>query len=156
MDRLLLFVLAMLMFSGVAEAQKFGNDQYLHKDRIRVIDGDTFDYRGTKIRVYGMQAPEMRGVCPAEIELGKQAKARAVDMIANSRSVWLRFVVQKNRTTGKIVRARDRYGRVLARVFVDGGEWLAWMFPGGLGRAWDGQGEKPSWCKLDGGAAASG
>ena len=74
----------------------------------RVIDGDTFviryDGEPTSVRLYGFDAPE-----PNEPG-GRSAAADLRDMI-EGRTVRLVFPAR---------RKRDNFGRLLARVYVDG------------------------------------
>lgn len=43
---------------------------------VRVIDGDTFDYRGMRVRVADIDTPEVRGQCAYESGLAARATAR--------------------------------------------------------------------------------
>ena len=43
---------------------------------VRVIDGDTFDYRGMRVRIADIDTPEVRGQCPYEIRLAARATQR--------------------------------------------------------------------------------
>jgi endonuclease YncB( thermonuclease family) len=76
----------------------------------RVIDGDTIEVAGERIRLHGIDAPEMDQACewPDEtIECGAIAKAALVD-----------------RLSGAVVRCekqdRDRYGRIVAVCHANG------------------------------------
>jgi endonuclease YncB( thermonuclease family) len=53
---------------------------------VRVIDGDTIAAQGVTIRVIGLDAPEMRGQCPAEMRLARIAKARMQQLLAGGAS----------------------------------------------------------------------
>jgi micrococcal nuclease len=85
---------------------------------VRVIDGDTIEVRAhlwlgleltTRVRLAGIDAPELDGGCPAERELAKAA--RAFLTVTLPPAVTLRDVRQ------------DKYGgRVLARVLTMTGE----------------------------------
>jgi len=79
----------------------------------RVIDGDTFviengTSKGEKVRLIGVDAPETRRTARKEIGYyGQEAKQYLTAML-NGKSVKLVFDVGK----------RDRYGRLLAYVYV--------------------------------------
>ncbi|MEO1718873.1 MAG: thermonuclease family protein, partial [Pseudomonadota bacterium] len=83
----------------------------------RVVDGDTVVVAGSRIRLEGIDAPEMAQVCtrlgqsgpeqaPREIKVGPIARRALVDMIANRplMCTW---------------RKRDRYKRLLATCSVN-------------------------------------
>jgi endonuclease YncB( thermonuclease family) len=73
-----------------------------------VIDGDTLDIRGTRIRLHGIDAPESGQSCQRDgisYRCGKQA-AKALDTLVS----WRPVRCQKRDT--------DRYGRVVAECFV--------------------------------------
>lgn len=110
---------------------------------IEVVDGDTIAVRAhvwlgqnieTHVRLFGIDAPELKGRCPREIELA-QAARRFLESEVGGRAVTLRDI------------RHDKYGgRVLARV-----EWPAGRDIGqelerrGLARAYDGRARAP-WC----------
>jgi micrococcal nuclease len=79
-----------------------------------IYDGDTFKTdRGEKIRLLGINTPEIAHASkPGEI-LGKQAKYRLKKLIGN-RLVRLEFDREK----------RDKYGRLLAHVWLRDGSWV--------------------------------
>jgi len=93
---------------------------------IRVIDADTIDVGGTRVRLFGIDAPEMGQPCRAD---GREWDCGA----------WARDVV-RNRFEGTYARCQprdtDRYGRVVAQCAVDGQDMgrvivysgLAWAF----------------------------
>jgi endonuclease YncB( thermonuclease family) len=113
---------------------------------VDVVDGDTIVVRAriwlgqeveTRVRLMGVDAPELRGACGRERALA----ARARDF------------VRARIDGGAVVLADVRYGkyagRVLARVRAPGGEDLsAALIATGLARAYDGR-ARASWC--DGG-----
>ena len=88
----------------------------------RIIDGDTFEIRydgePTSVRLFGIDAPEIRD--PG----GAEAKAELARLIL-TRKVRLQF-------PGK--RKRDNFGRLLARVYVDGIDIGAEMVKRGFAR----------------------
>lgn len=75
-----------------------------------VVDGDTFYIGGDKVRIAGVDAPETHDYrCASELALGRQATEKLQAML-NSGAV----------TMTSIDRDRDRYGRLLRNVAVEG------------------------------------
>ena len=83
-----------------------------------VIDGDTVEIRGTRIRLHGIDAPESRQLCtrpPGQSwRCGQQAALALSDRIGR-RSVIC------------VARDTDRYGRTIAVCSQDGIDLNAWM-----------------------------
>lgn len=99
-----------------------------------VVDGDTFWMEGEKIRILDIDTPELHPArCPEEERLGRAAKAR-LHALLNGGAVTLE-------RTG---RDRDRYGRLLRRVQVDGRSVGAVLIGEGLARAY--AGGRRGWC----------
>ena len=110
---------------------------------LEVIDGDTLMVRARvwigqeieiKVRLEGVDAPELGGRCEAERALAHRARA---------------LIMVKVRD-GAVRLSRVQYGkyagRVVARVETSAGEDLsATLLAAGLGRAYRG-GRRPSWC----------
>jgi len=99
-----------------------------------VVDGDTFWLKGEKIRVQGYDTPETTtNICGGnrEVRLGHKATDRLTQLL-NSGGVSL----QRN--------GKDRYGRTLADVYVDGVDVGDTLIAEGLARSWpDG---REFWC----------
>lgn len=74
---------------------------------IKVIDGDTIVAGGQKIRYIGVNAPEIHRTDRITQELGEKAKAFNETLVLN-KTIRLEFDVQQ----------RDKYGRLLAYVYV--------------------------------------
>lgn len=68
-----------------------------------VIDGDTFKLGQRKIRIIGIDAPEVNGQCPEERRLAEQATARLQQLLNEGPFVM----------TGRVGDLQDRYGRDL-------------------------------------------
>ena len=111
---------------------------------LAVIDGDTIAVSAriwigqhvvTRVRIVGVDAPELRGGCPRERALAVEARDFVLDAI-DAGVVMLRDI------------RYDKYGgRVLARVENGNGQDLAALLvAAGLGRAYDG-GARASWCE---------
>jgi micrococcal nuclease len=101
-----------------------------------VVDGDTFWYRGRKIRIADINAPETsQPGCAREAALGARATERLTELL-NAGAFSL-----ESEATG---RDRDRYGRLLREV-TRGGESLgAALTAEGLAEPW--QGRRGNWC----------
>lgn len=99
-----------------------------------VVDGDTFWYRGAKIRLADINAPETgTPSCAAEARLGNRATARLTQLL-NAGPFSL----------APADRERDRYGRLL-RVVTRRGASLGEALVGeGLAEEW--RGRRSSWC----------
>lgn len=86
-----------------------------------VIDGDTLEIHGERVRLEGVDAPEARQVCQLEGKPWRcgQAAALALDAFIASRPLRCEW------------RARDRYGRVLGLCTVGGTDLGAWLVRSG-------------------------
>lgn len=95
------------------------------KGEPRLIDGDTFDLDGVRIRLFGVDAPESAETCDykgATILCGQSALFALADRLKDSP------VTCQNHGT-------DRYGRVVAKCFESGEDIGAWMVRQGWARA---------------------
>jgi endonuclease YncB( thermonuclease family) len=101
---------------------------------VHVIDGDTFAYAGTRIRVADIDTPELRGRCAYERDLAQRAAGRMGALLAAGP-----FELHRAGT-----RDEDNYGRKL-RIVTRGGRSLGdRMVAEGLARTWTGHREP--WC----------
>ena len=85
------------------------------------------------IRVRGMDAPEIRGRCPAEKEAAKRAREETVNLLRNANNIELRKL------------ERGKYFRILAEVYVDGQNLAEMLISKQLARPYAG-GKRRSWC----------
>jgi len=97
----------------------------------RVIDGDSLVCAGERVRLAGIDAPELRGMCRYERRLAERARA-ALEAAVDGQDVVL------------VGEGRDRYGRLLARVYVAGRDVGAALVAEGLARKW--RGRREAWC----------
>ncbi|MCL1127786.1 thermonuclease family protein [Shewanella surugensis] len=105
---------------------------------VSVYDGDTFRAylsdrkEEERIRVRGVDTPEIRGKCEAE----KTDAIKARDFV--------RGYLKQAKTIKLEDLSRDKYQRLLATVFVDGANLSQVLINKGLGRRW--QGRRENWC----------
>ena len=94
--------------------------------RARVVDGDTLEVSGKRIRLHGVDAPESRQSCVAgdrRWECGERATRALAGRIGG-------------RTVSCEERDRDRYGRIVAVCSNAGEDVNAWMVSQGLALAY--------------------
>lgn len=87
--------------------------QVIEMDKAKIVldDGDSFEYDGMGIRTLGMDTPEISHPEHGFFEdqaYGREAAALTAKIINNARSV------------SYLPHLEDRYGRMLAHIFVDG------------------------------------
>lgn len=101
-----------------------------------VVDGDTFWYRGTKIRMADINTPETsKPECRDEARLGAKATERLIALLNDGP-----FSLQP----GGDGRDKDRYGRALGIVTRGGHSLGMTLVDEGLAEQW--QGRRGSWC----------
>jgi micrococcal nuclease len=79
---------------------------------LRILDGDTIEWRGERWRMASYDSPELHGHCAHERELAWRAKRRLEEL--------LRAPYTLQRVSCWHDHARDRYGRMCAIVKVGG------------------------------------
>ncbi len=109
-----------------------------------VVDGDTIrDGQTATYRIENLDAPEIgRAECPGERVMGEAARDLVRRWVADAESV-------EAFPTGR----RDRYGRVIARVEIDGADMSERLIAHGLAVQWTGR--KHDFCADLGVATAS-
>ncbi len=94
-----------------------------------VVDGDTFYYRGDKIRIADIDTPETQDyACDSELELGNAARVRLEELLNNGAFV-LSSIDRDTDRYGRLLRIVERNGESLGGVLVD--EGLARWYEGG-------------------------
>lgn len=91
-----------------------------------VIDGDTLDIDGTRIRFHGIDAPERHQRCGSSEEewaCGQASAAALASRIGGHRVTCAEM-------------GRDRYGRIIASCMVDGIDIESWMARNGWALAY--------------------
>lgn len=113
-----------------------GGDDVISAVDIRVIDGDTIEWRGTNYRLEGFDAPEtLQADCDAEQAMGESAASMLRSLILGANLIEI-----------QIQPGKDKYGRGIARLLVDNNDVGARLVLQGLARPYDGGARLP-WCK---------
>lgn len=100
---------------------------------VTVVDGDTFDCAGERIRIANIDAPETRGAkCEAELMLGSAATRRLREILAEG-------IVRIERE-----KRLDRYGRTVARISTPRGDVGQRLIDERYARPW--RGRREPWC----------
>ncbi|WP_165802956.1 MULTISPECIES: thermonuclease family protein [Rhodobacterales] len=132
---LALVLAVVLAFPAATSAEEIGWHECSRYERrvTCVVDGDTFWYQGTKIRLLDIDAPEIEGRCANERRL---AQAATVELIRLLNTGLVRIAYD----------GRDRYDRHLARLWVLEGEVGPVMIAAGLAEPFGRRGLSP-WCQ---------
>lgn len=92
-----------------------------------VIDGDTLEIHGTRIRLWGIDAPESSQLCRGDDSLPYRCGAQAAnDLYA--------FVARRPVSCQPV--AQDRYGRTVATCRVGDADLGEWLVRSGLALDW--------------------
>lgn len=106
---IVLALISLLSLSWPAHADVSG--------RAVVIDGDTIEVRGNRIRLHGVDAPESTQTCLGDGQpwpCGQRASRALADRIAG-------------RSVDCVETVRDRYGRIVAVCRLGGSDLSAWL-----------------------------
>lgn len=123
LPRLILPLIAILLLASPAAAQS----------RCRAVDGDTLRCGGQRVRVIGLDAPEIHGQCPRERRLARAATERLRQIVAGGVRLESHG---RDRYRRRLAVVRDRQGRDVARLLIQAG----------LARPYDGHGPRRGWC----------
>jgi endonuclease YncB( thermonuclease family) len=105
---------ALTVAGGLSTANVQGMAQRLSYQSIFVVDGDTLQLpSGERVRLLGIDAPEMSGLakCDSEASRANAARDRLQSLISHAASIELRAGGAND---------RDRYGRLLRFLIIDG------------------------------------
>jgi endonuclease YncB( thermonuclease family) len=92
-----------------------------------VIDGDTLEIHGTRIRLWGVDAPESSQLCRGEDSLPYRCGAKA----ANDLDAFI-----AGRPVNRLPISLDRYGRTVATCSVGSADLGDWLVRNGLALDW--------------------
>ena len=109
-----------------------------HSARVNcVVDGDTFWFRGEKIRIADIDAPETSEPrCNAERQVGQVARDRLLDMLNDGAFSF-----------STVGRDKDRYGRMLRTVWRSNISFGEQLVVDGLAARWNAP--RRNWCAHD-------
>ena len=113
-------VLMLLLLSGDALADDFVG-------QASVVDGDTLEIHGIRIRLWGIDAPESRQLCRGEDSLQYRCGAQA----ANDLDA---FIARRPVNCSPL--SLDPYGRTVATCSVGGTDLGEWLVRKGLALDW--------------------
>ena len=129
-----------------------------YSSNLEVIDGDTVKVLNTneidlkllpafKIRIDGIDTPETgeKANCSLERKRGQEAKKFVESFIKNKNATFTIKTITKGANQGKY--SLDKYGRLLADVFVDDVNLADALIKKGLAKEYRGKGIKFNWCK---------
>lgn len=121
-------VAAIVCFSAVACSPQ----------KVVVLDGDTFIVQGERVRVEGINAPELKGKCREENVRALRARSRLIELFEAAK-----IDIERN--------GFDRYRRTLASVSVGGSAVGDVLMREGLARKWvqRHKGQQEPWCQAD-------
>lgn len=92
-----------------------------------IIDGDTIEIHGHRIRLWGIDAPEAAQLC-------RNANSDLYRCGADAANKLAAFTVGKAISCATV--DRDRYGRTVARCLVNGTDMAEWLVRSGLALDW--------------------
>ncbi|MEI4233600.1 thermonuclease family protein [Roseovarius sp. D22-M7] len=110
----------LLLLPAFVSAQQFGGTA-------RVVDGDTLDVGGIRVRLHGLDAPELGQICTAPDGTGWDCGAWVAGKV--------RARISGHRVTCDTV-DRDRYGRTVARCGIAGQDLARQLVRDGLALAY--------------------
>lgn len=92
-----------------------------------IIDGDTLEIHGTRIRLWGIDAPESSQLCRGDDSLPYRCGAKAANELDG-------FIAGKPVSCEAV--SRDVYGRTVATCSVNGADLGEWLVSNGLAFDW--------------------
>lgn len=119
--------LALLLLAAPAWA----GEHFVDANNMVIVDGDTVRAGEERIRISNIDAAEMNGACDAERRLARLTRDRLAELLAGGE-----VEIERN--------GRDRYGRTLATVRVNGEDVGDRLVAEGYARVW--RGRREDWC----------
>ena len=95
--------------------------------QVSVIDGDTLEINGTRIRLWGIDAPESSQLCRREDSLPYRCGAKAANELDA-------FIARRSVDCAPV--SLDQYGRTVAVCSIGGVDVAEWLVRNGLALDW--------------------
>jgi endonuclease YncB( thermonuclease family) len=120
------FTLAQLIFAAVCVGALPASADNL-SGQASVIDGDTLEIHGTRIRLWGIDAPESSQLCRGEDSLQYRCGAKAANELDA-------FIARRPVDCSPV--SLDQYRRTVAVCSIDGVDLAEWLVRNGLALDW--------------------
>lgn len=139
------FFMVFLLYLTIFVSDAQGYDKQYDAIYMSNYDGDTMTMMveifphppivvELKVRLFGVDTPEMLGKCIEEKQLARKAKQYVHDALEEAEEVMI------------ILKGKDKYGRVVALVSYDGNDLASELLIKGLAKPYAG-GRRESWCE---------
>jgi endonuclease YncB( thermonuclease family) len=92
-----------------------------------IVDGDTLEIHGTRIRLWGTDAPESSQLCRNDESLQYRCGAKAANELDA-------FIARRPVDCSPV--SLDQYGRTVAECSIDGVDLAEWLVRNGLALDW--------------------
>ncbi len=146
-------ILFWFMLSAHALTCPHGSDRFNCVEFVRAIDGDTIvidipgvhSYFGSKaeVRLYGIDTPEKKGG-ECEVKLSRMATRLVESELKAAKRIDVQLIANSK---GKM--RREKFGRILAKVFVEGKNLSDVLLKNNLAVEYHGEKKKKiDWCTL--------
>jgi endonuclease YncB( thermonuclease family) len=129
-NRIVRCFLAVLLATAASSLNAFAGTSARIAGRASVVDGDTIEIHGERIRFNGIDAPESAQLC-------LDAKGKKYHCGSMSATALADFLMKSSPTTCEFVE-RDRHGRFVGNCFrADGTNVQEWLVLNGLALDWE-------------------
>ena len=123
MEKKLIYITIFLLISKISFAEEISGNA-------NIIDGDSIKIGSKKIRLFGIDAPEIKQKCKnMYFSISFITFQKNYDCVLNSKRA-LEKKINKKRISCK-TRSKDRYGRILAICYLEKKDLNMWMVQSG-------------------------
>tara|TARA_Y100001970_G_C14072524_1_gene770249 strand:- start:476 stop:973 length:498 start_codon:yes stop_codon:yes gene_type:complete len=123
MEKKIIYLIVFLFISNISFAENiYGN--------VKVVDGDSIHIGAKKIRLFGIDAPELKQKCKkAYLSISFLTFQKSYDCGLNSKKALIKKI--NNKKIFCKTRSKDRYGRDLAICYLEKKDLNMWMVQSG-------------------------